>query len=432
MAIDPNIALQYKAPQFDNPLAQMAQFSAVQNAQNQNQLAQYTLSKAKREDEDTQAVRNLLTGAGGDLEKGKNALMGAGYYKQALELGKTQLEQQEKQSTIGKNNAAADKSKFEISTGQRTQLGQTLGALAQMPNVTPQIVATAIQHHGDMFGVPPERLQASLASIPQDPAQLKAFLDTKMKEVMKPEDLMKYTTPDANTVANNRQSGANNAATVGATVRGQDMTDGRSREANANGKVPAGYRYNAAGDLEPIPGGPAAAKSTEQQKAASDANSVLGLLDMAEPLLKQATNSYAGTAVDKVAQAVGVSTEGAQASAQLKALEGSLVAKMPKMSGPQSDKDVLLYRQMAGQIGDSTLPAETRMAAVKVIRQLNQKYIADNGGTPQARVADAVKNGEVTKLANARPVSVKSAADYAKLPSGTVYMAPDGSMRTKQ
>lgn len=176
----------------------------------------------------------------------------------------------------------------------------------------------------------------------------------------------------------------------------------------------------------------AAAKSTEQQKAASDANSVLGLLDMAEPLLKQATNSYAGTALDKVAQAVGVSTEGAQAGAQLKALEGSLVAKMPKMSGPQSDKDVLLYRQMAGQIGDSTLPAETRMAAVKVIRQLNQKYVADNGGTPQQRVADAVNSGEVTKLANARPVSVKSAADYAKLPSGTVYMAPDGSMRTKQ
>jgi hypothetical protein len=69
-----------------------------------------------------------------------------------------------------------------------------------------------------------------------------------------------------------------------------------------------------------------------------------------------------------------VSTPGAQNAARLQALEGLLVSKMPKMSGPQSDKDVLLYRQMAGQVGDATIPPQTKMAALDTIEMLQRKY----------------------------------------------------------
>jgi hypothetical protein len=44
------------------------------------------------------------------------------------------------------------------------------------------------------------------------------------------------------------------------------------------------------------------------------------------------------------------------------------------MSGPQSDKDVLLYKQMAGQIGDPTLPAAQKKAAMDTILKLNSQY----------------------------------------------------------
>jgi hypothetical protein len=44
------------------------------------------------------------------------------------------------------------------------------------------------------------------------------------------------------------------------------------------------------------------------------------------------------------------------------------------MTGPQSDADVKLYKEMAGQIGDSTIPAAEKKAAMKTIRILNQKY----------------------------------------------------------
>jgi hypothetical protein len=116
------------------------------------------------------------------------------------------------------------------------------------------------------------------------------------------------------------------------------------------------------------------AKAEERNKPIAEAKESISLINQAETLLDKATASLTGTGVDVLAGAFGVSTEGAKAAAQLKAIQGALVAKMPKMSGPQSDKDVLLYREMAGQIGDSTLPVGTRKAALETIREIQERY----------------------------------------------------------
>jgi len=116
------------------------------------------------------------------------------------------------------------------------------------------------------------------------------------------------------------------------------------------------------------------AKAEERNKPVAEAKESLKLIDQAEKLLDTATGSLTGTAVDVVAGALGKSTQGAQAASKLKAIQGALVAKMPKMSGPQSDKDVLLYREMAGQVGDSTLPVDTRKAALQTIREIQERY----------------------------------------------------------
>jgi hypothetical protein len=44
------------------------------------------------------------------------------------------------------------------------------------------------------------------------------------------------------------------------------------------------------------------------------------------------------------------------------------------MEGPQSDKDVLLYRQMAGDVANRDLPIATRAAALDAIEKVAQKY----------------------------------------------------------
>ena len=108
-------------------------------------------------------------------------------------------------------------------------------------------------------------------------------------------------------------------------------------------------------------------------------------LDEAETLLtgagkKSPTSSGVGSLVDTMAGWVGVSPNGAPEAAKLKAIGGALVAKMPRMEGPQSDKDVMMYREMAGLIGDDTVPIARRLAALNTVRTLYAKY--DKG--PQA------------------------------------------------
>lgn len=85
--------------------------------------------------------------------------------------------------------------------------------------------------------------------------------------------------------ASNALGWANNAL----TRRGQDMTDARAREANAAGKVPAGYRYRQDGSLEAIPGGPADIKAGELgAKAAARSQSAIA---QADSVLKEITDA---------------------------------------------------------------------------------------------------------------------------------------------
>lgn len=132
----------------------------------------------------------------------------------------------------------------------------------------------------------------------------------------------------------------------------------------------------------------AAGKTPEARQRIQDANDVLDLLQMATPLVDKATSSYIGQGADFTAQLFGKATPGSQAAAQLRVIEGMLISKMPKMSGPQSDKDVLLYRQMAGQIGDPSIPAAQKKAAMIAIANINRRY-AGQQGTPTGAQPDA-------------------------------------------
>lgn len=115
--------------------------------------------------------------------------------------------------------------------------------------------------------------------------------------------------------------------------------------------------------------------------ASRDANDALALINQARTILPNATGSYAGATWNQLNRVFGYATEGDKASAQLKAIGGMLTSKMPKMSGPQSDKDVALYREMAGRVGDETLPIELRQSALDAVEQIQQRYSAGGGAS---------------------------------------------------
>jgi len=115
-------------------------------------------------------------------------------------------------------------------------------------------------------------------------------------------------------------------------------------------------------------------QSKEQAQRGQDATAVMELTDQAAPLIESAPGSYFGMIANQAGRIVGADTDATKAQAQLDVISGGLISKMPKMSGPQSDKDVLLYKQMAGNLNDPTLPASAKKEAMKMIRLLNQKY----------------------------------------------------------
>ena len=107
-------------------------------------------------------------------------------------------------------------------------------------------------------------------------------------------------------------------------------------------------------------------------------------LDAALPLIRSSTGSVAGNVADKALAVFGVSLEGADAIAALQVISAGLVANVPRMEGPQSNKDVEMYKEAAGDIGNANKPISQRLAAVRTIRNITNKYRAlnPNGWNP--------------------------------------------------
>ena len=139
-----------------------------------------------------------------------------------------------------------------------------------------------------------------------------------------------------------------------------------------DGQTPVLVPQSQARGMTPFTAGGSAAGSPVAR--VRDAQDAMTILQQAAPLINKSTGSGLGNVVDTAQAFFGGSNPGAEAAAQLKVLGGALVSKMPKMSGPQSDKDVLLYKEMAGRIGDPTVPAAQKKQAMSTINELQAKY----------------------------------------------------------
>lgn len=142
------------------------------------------------------------------------------------------------------------------------------------------------------------------------------------------------------------------------------------------------------------------------------------LIDTARQLLPQASSGAVSSAFNQGVGVVGVSTKAAQADAQLKIISAQLVAGVPRFEGPQSDKDIQQYREAAGNVADSSIPYQTRLAALKTMEDLQNKYLSSKGQPYQDANMGTV-------------YSPQSQQDFAKLPSGALFKAPDGTLRRK-
>jgi hypothetical protein len=94
MAVDPNIAMGFRGIELANPLAQYGQVAAIQNAQNQNALAQFQLGAAQRAEAKDIGRTNALAQAGTNDDAIANALLKAGDLEGYTKFIKTKRETQ--------------------------------------------------------------------------------------------------------------------------------------------------------------------------------------------------------------------------------------------------------------------------------------------------------------------------------------------------
>lgn len=121
------------------------------------------------------------------------------------------------------------------------------------------------------------------------------------------------------------------------------------------------------------------------EKKATKAPNTIALIEEARRILPSATNGLVGQMARGAAGAMGKSTESSRADRQLEVISAALVADVPRMEGPQSDYDVQLYRQAAGDIANPRVPREDRLAALETMLALQEKYRSGAESIPEGK-----------------------------------------------
>lgn len=428
MALDPSIILQ--AGRGVTPLMSPAE---IQDQQMQRELGGLKLSQLRQGMADDQSMRDIARNTAPEGLAG--AYYKAGLVKPAQEAMKFQTEQQ-------KAARDAEKAKYETALKQYEIVGQVLGT------VRDQASYDAGRQQLQAMGIPTPN-----APPQYDPNVVQQFQQQAMSakdQVAQKWKAMEYSTPNANSLLSAETSRANNAATIANSRENAQMTDARAREANRlraeanqSGRVPSGYRQTADGTLEFIPGGPAdpASKAgggkplTEGQSKAllfgtrmKEANEIL------EGLATKGVDrpGYLKRAADAVPNVMG----GALLQTGANAMQSD-----EQQQVEQAQRDFLnavLRRESGAVIAESEFengrkqyfPAIGDSAAVKAQKKRNRE-VAMRG------ILEEVPDGEsrVSKVRGpsqgGAPVKITDKAAFDALPSGTLFIAPDGTKRRK-
>lgn len=424
MPIDASIPMMGRPVEIENPINSFAKIQQLNAYSRQNALADMQLQNMQQTMNDQRQLRQIAMDsfdpATGKLDnkKYRAGLAGIGAYQQLSELDKTELEQQEKQGKISK-------SALENTQLRLTLVGQTAGALRASGANRDQVLQAVSSLARDGV-IPAEEAAQIMGRVPNDPASLDQWLyQAQISALDTKSQLPSYTTNDdgGNLLVRENMPGKapttvetlkksptpgdmladkrgwediglkkekfnydqrNDTLNRDVTIRGQNMTDSRQRENIGINRERLAFEREKEN-----------AKPGSPQSRAKDAKALSGLLDNAEVLIKESTGSYAGNVLDTAAQSVGYGTKGAKAIAKLKVLESDLILRMPKLSGPQSNLDLQLYRDAAARIADPNVPRSIRLEALKTLRDINDKYKYSNFSPDAAPDAPSGSSVEV-------------------------------------
>lgn len=408
MQLDTTIPLKVEPIKIESPLEAQTKALTLRNLAAQSQIYQAQLQDRQRQmDEQTQLaeIYRGATGPGGAVNH-EAVIQGLA----ARGLGAKIPDYRKAMIAADKDTAETDTKKFELAKKRLDASGATISSLLQMPQVDHNNVIEAVSGLVSRGLMDQDSGAKLVRSMPGDPAQLRGWLTQKGLEVMDASKRMEMLTPNYQQVD---QGGATIQGTVDpltgkftpntaiaktntpgevlsastqrrgqdiqaeTTRRGQDMTEGNA--ARVIQETPTGVVIvdKARGTVKPVRN--IEGEQVQQPKSpAYEANQkrlkMNNYIAEARKLLPIATSSGIGRRVDEAAAQFGIAPPGADAAAQLDTIAGWMTSNVPRMEGPQSDKDVKVYQQMAAQVGNRDAPVSVRLKALETLEKLQKDY----------------------------------------------------------
>jgi hypothetical protein len=347
--IDPNIALGFRMPQIQDPIASTLRAQEV----GVNALKMQELQRGLQEE---QEIRNYLAGA--DLAKPETRAGLAKFGKAGLATGKLLAEQE-------KAGLETKKLGGEITKQQLEQTRERTSDLAFNPsdnNIKAYLEDSILRK--EMTPQQAEGLFAQVANMPLEKRK-QTFLQLGASAAKRLEQM---------TLSESQKQ------TLGLQAEGQRLQYSPDVVANtvtdAAGNV---TQFNRFGQVIGKPGSVGKPSATFEKTAAmqkqqsKDLSLAITELESATKdggLIDKSTGSGAGRLVDVAAGFAGQATPGAIAIAKLKPIADIALKMVPRFEGPQSDKDTQTYKEAAGQLADPSLPTEIRKQAGKEVLRL--------------------------------------------------------------
>ena len=476
--LDPSIALQAKAPDYQSPVAQYAKLLQLKDLMRSSQMGDLQYQQAQDTAARDKQFRDVLSNNDLNTPEGQAAAMRAdpiktqGIVKGQLEQEKLRNESLNLKGKTSRDEAATQQTRKQMQASEFTQHLQELARVSS-PQDAQEWVKRGLQRGiGDV-----QTATDSLRNIPQDMAAFTQWRDREMMAGVKLEDQIKMNTPELKTVdlrgkqividMNSRTRGNAPMSYATTATPGELLVDARGRagQAQAERHFQAGQNkpqlhYDAdrgavidlrSNSAQPVtiggqPLGPKDKNLTEDQGKAA---SWLERMKMAEKIVLEApdyaqkqTGTLGGAAAATLRSIPWVGQTGpAEAvantvnNADRRKVEGAQeawIAGLLRSDTGAAYKDMEkndIKRTFFPQPGDD----QENIDQKTVLRDGVYRAMQVRAGPGAARV-EAIPKSDAAKAAAASsspPVPVKSDADYNSLPKGTRFVTPDGKQGVK-
>ena len=459
------------------------QANAIKGQQQRQQLGDLQIQEAQKQRTDQEGIDSALTSnpnaSLADLVKAGGGMAGVEAGTKLNTARASDLLQQNRQIYVAASQVASAEDPIaaakQVAPNFIADFEKTHGpgSFSQLAPDQVKQLAAGLQQHALMGLVDPDKqFQAQQALILENQKQLGPGGELKRKQ-------MEIDAANVRAAAERAQQ----ARGQNITMRGQDLEAARAG-------IPAGYERdpNNPGALRPIVGGPHDPNATSagmdsrssvmfNRVAASANEAVTALKNIAELPVTTSTGWFGGaqpatTLMGSVKSVLGqkVTSQEAQdyktmvagVSRSLSTIEtaglapnGSITHSMDSITLNEGDSQLTKLRKLAETRQIIEKGIEPNLSNPKLApaqRQLIERIVSDvqqaipftqhditklqQSKNPNATLMDFAKQTglpttQAPSAANG-PVKISGDADYAKLPSGSTYIAPDGSTRTKR